>query len=51
MIGLRRDETHQNMREMMLWMRDTNFLGKNEGAVGVRKTILISVLELVYMFF
>jgi hypothetical protein len=38
--GLGRDGTHQNMRERRLWMRDTNFLGKNEGAVGVRKTTI-----------
>jgi hypothetical protein len=27
--------------ERMLWMRDTNFLGKNERAVGVRKTTIL----------
>jgi hypothetical protein len=37
-----RDETYQNMRERRLCMRDANFLGKNEGAVGVRKTIILN---------
>jgi hypothetical protein len=42
MNALGRDVTQQNMREMRLWTRDTNFLGKmNEGTVGVRKTIII----------
>jgi hypothetical protein len=39
--GLGMDETYQNMRERRLWMRDTNFLGKNEWAVGVRKTTIL----------
>jgi hypothetical protein len=29
------------MRERRLWMWDANFLGKNEGAVGVRKTTIL----------
>jgi hypothetical protein len=37
MNGLGRNETHQNMRESRLWMRDTNFLEKNDGAIGVKK--------------
>jgi hypothetical protein len=40
MNGLGRDETHQNMRERRLRMRDANFLVKNEGAVVVRKTTI-----------
>jgi hypothetical protein len=39
--GLGRDETHQNIRENRLWMRDANFFGKNERAVGVRKNSII----------
>lgn len=51
---MERDETHQNMKERRLWIRDANFLEKNEGAVGVRKPtifLLISGLDLVYTFF
>jgi hypothetical protein len=29
------------MREMILWMRDASFFGKNEGAVGVRKITIV----------
>jgi hypothetical protein len=39
--GLRRDETHQNMREGRLWMLDANFFRENEGAVGVKKTTIL----------
>jgi hypothetical protein len=51
--GLGRYKSRENMGDESKRMRDTDFLGKNEGAVGAKKnhfSSLISVLGLVYIF-